>query len=135
MTSVLVLGISLAGGAGAATRYAADQALTKWLQSPRFARRLGSAQGWGIAVVNITGSFVLGVLAGPLGLTAWGPVVTMGFLGGYTTFSTASLNALRIALDGGARRGIAHALATYVLSIVAAGTGLALSAALFAAAG
>lgn len=140
----LLLGISLAGGAGAATRFVADEAFTKWFGSSRLAERLAhrfgkrfsGTQGWGILAVNVTGSFLVGILAGPLALVSWGQVVTMGFLGGYTTFSTASLNSVRIALDrelGRSRfyQGAAYALVTYLLSVFAAVLGLMLGSALF----
>ncbi len=50
-------------------------------------------------LVNLTGSFLLGVLAGVVVHSAWGLVVTTGLLGGYTTFSTASLDSVRLLQD------------------------------------
>lgn len=127
----LVVAISLAGGAGAATRFTVDGALTKWFTRGGRAKRFGGAQGWGILAVNITGSLALGLLAGPLASMVWGPVVTVGFLGGYTTFSTASLNSVQIALDSKGRRGLVYALSTYLFSVAAAMTGFLISSALF----
>lgn len=130
----LLLGVSLAGGAGAATRFVADDVFTKWLEASRLQKRFGGTQGWGILAVNVTGSFAVGVLAGPLALVSWGQVVTMGFLGGYTTFSTASLNSVRIALERKLERSrfyqaAGYALGTYLLSVFAAVVGFVIGSA------
>lgn len=77
------LGVAVAGGLGAGLRYMVDMGLTALLR-PKFP--------WGIMVVNLTGSFALGLLAGVATDTVVGSAVTIGFLGGYTTFSTVSLD-------------------------------------------
>ncbi len=131
MTPLLFLAVAVAGGAGAAVRFLADEGLTRWLRTPTLAKRFKHTQGWGIAIINVTGSFILGLLAGPLSLVPWGAIVSVGFLGGYTTFSTASLNSVRIALDAGKVAGATYALATYLLSVAAAGLGLVLGSLIF----
>ena len=131
MTPTLFLAVAVAGGLGAAVRFLADESITRWLRTPALAKRFKHTQGWAIVIVNVTGSFLLGLLAGPLALVAWGRVVSVGFLGGYTTFSTASLNSVRIALDKGKTAGATYALATYLLSVLAAGLGLVLGALVF----
>lgn len=84
MTGVwLALAVAAAGGAGAALRHVVDQAV------PKGARR---EFPWGLFVVNLTGSFALGILTG---LALGDPVHAIfatGLLGGYTTFSSASLD-------------------------------------------
>lgn len=83
----VALGIAIAGGIGAATRHLVDNSLPD---------RVRERFPWGIMLVNLTGSFALGIL---VGLTLEYPiasVLSVGFLGGYTTFSTASLDAVRL---------------------------------------
>ncbi len=88
MTSTLF--VALAGGLGAIARYALDVALTG---------RLG--QSWvRLSIINVTGSALLGLIAGLSAAQLVPPVVHVvvgaGFLGGYTTFSAASLATARL---------------------------------------
>lgn len=94
----LALVTALAGGAGAVLRFVVD-ALVSQLFARRAARR-GQAPvtlPLGLLVVNMTGSFAIGVLAGVAlqGGAAWS-VIGVGVLGGYTTFSAASLAAVQL---------------------------------------
>lgn len=75
MTIVLT---ALAGSAGALVRY---------LVSGVVQRRSGSSMPLGTATVNLAGAFLLGVVLGAGGDTAWSTVAA-GFTGGLTTFST-----------------------------------------------
>jgi fluoride exporter len=122
MNGWVFVATAMAGGAGAALRYVVD-VLVSAGRPARFPL--------GILLVNVTGSFALGVLTG-LGAgaidTDLAMVVGVGLLGGYTTFSTVSLEAV-LALDAGqARRGWLNAAGTLVLGVSAAGLGLALGA-------
>ena len=122
MTAVLV---ALVGGLGAATRFVVDG----WFRG-RWARRLPLAT----IAINVTGSLVIGLLAGALAagalpVTAY-TVAATGFCGGYTTFSTASIETLRLAQAGDARRATANALGSLVLTVAAASLGFALVVAL-----
>jgi fluoride exporter len=116
MTLLLV---ALAGGLGAATRFLVDG----WV-----AARLRSSVPTGTVVVNVTGSLALGLLTGWAlrhgGGGQLATVVGTGFLGGYTTFSTASVEAVRLARGGRAVAAFAHALGMVVLSLAAALAGL-----------
>lgn len=85
----LALLIAVAGGIGAAVRYAIDSALTALLK-PRFP--------WGIMLVNLSGSFALGFLTGLALDNDVARVIAVGLLGGYTTFSTASIDSVRLLL-------------------------------------
>ena len=109
---------ALAGGIGAGLRYIVDVLV------------VGGRPGrlpLGILVVNITGSFALGVLTGlGAGLVgtdlAW--VVGVGLLGGYTTFSTVSAESVLLMRAGETRRGWMNALITLGLGVAAGAAGL-----------
>jgi CrcB protein len=67
--------------------------------------RLGSRFPYGTFVVNITGSFLIGVIVTVLAARAhWSPnwryLIPIGFIGGYTTFSAFELETLRLFQDG-----------------------------------
>lgn len=119
MTGWVLIAAALAGGAGAGLRYLVDVLVV----GGRLARF-----PLGILVVNVTGSFALGMLTG-LGAgfvgtdLAW--VLGVGLLGGYTTFSTVSVESALLIRTGEARRGWMNALGTLVLGVVAAAAGLA----------
>lgn len=64
------------------------------------ARWLGTQLPWGIFIINVTGSFAMGLIAGYLAFKAqanWSQsarlFIATGVLGGYTTFSAFSLDA------------------------------------------
>lgn len=119
MNAWVLLGAALAGGAGAGLRYVVD-VLVIGGRPARFPL--------GILVVNVTGSFALGVLTGlGAGLVgtdlAWD--LGVGLLGGYTTFSTVSVESALLIRTGEARRGWMNALGTLVLGVAAAAAGLA----------
>ncbi|WP_314502990.1 CrcB family protein [uncultured Microbacterium sp.] len=115
-------GAAAAGGIGAGLRYLVD-ILVVGTKPTRFPL--------GIFVVNVTGSFALGVLTG-LGATrvgddvAW--VIGVGLLGGYTTFSTVSAESTLLLRSGEARRGWLNAAGTLVGAVMAAGAGLVVGA-------
>jgi len=81
-------------------------------------------------LINVSGSFLLGLVQRyALETTALSPEVrtmlTIGVLGGYTTFSTFSYETLRLVEDGDWRRASAYILFSVVLSIAAALIGVA----------
>jgi CrcB protein len=110
----------LAGASGAVTRFLLDAWTKQRWQSPF---------PLATVVINITGSLLLGVLAGMVLFhdqsSAWQTVLGTGFCGGYTTFSTASFETVRLVQQG--RRGLAllNALVSLVLSVAACALGLA----------
>lgn len=119
MSSLLFVAAALAGGVGAMLRYALDVGVAK-IAGRRFP--------WGILVVNLSGSFALGLVttAMPDQLILLGA----GLLGGYTTFSTAMLDAVALWRDGERAASAAYAVGMLVLGLLAAALGLALGTAL-----
>lgn len=125
--AALIALAALGGGVGAALRYAVDEAVTaRW-------RRGGSRGGprdfpLGIFLVNVTGSLALGLLvgllAGPAASPGWFALLGTGLLGGYTTFSTASLDAVRLARSGRVGTALVYGVGTMVATISAAVLGL-----------
>lgn len=116
----LLLPIALAGGVGAALRLFVDGAVRAALPA-----RWSSLA---TLVVNVTGSFLLGLLTGlaaSSGLDrAWLLVLGGGLLGGYTTFSTASVEAVRLLLDRRPAPGLGLAAVGLVATVAAALLGL-----------
>lgn len=117
----MIVVLTLAAGAlGAVIRFVVDSSIKqRWTSSFPLAT----------VVINVTGSLLLGVLAGLVLFhgqpSAWQTVVGTGFCGGYTTFSTASFETVRLVQLG--RRGFAllNALGSLVLSVAACAAGLA----------
>lgn len=121
MTPLLFLAIAVAGGVGAVCRFVLDGLLTS-LSEADFP--------WPTVLINITGSLLLGLITGfaVSGLLpeAWRLVLGAGFLGGYTTFSTASVDTVRLLQQQRWAAGIVHGLGTLVIAVGAAGLGLGL---------
>jgi CrcB protein len=92
---MLILMVAAGGAAGAVARYS----LSGWVQS-----LVGSTFPLGTLVVNGLGSFLLGLSVYLFSNLALSPevrsMVTIGFLGGFTTFSTFSYEAT-VLLEGG----------------------------------
>ncbi len=92
----------------------------------------GPGYPWGTLAVNIVGSLAMGVLAGMLarGLVAGGEaarlLIGVGLLGGFTTFSAFSLDAVLMAERGGWIAALPYILASVIGSIVALVAGLQL---------
>ncbi len=119
---VLVLTAGL-GGVGAVARFAADRFL-----APRMPAGLPLAT----VVVNAVGSLALGIVVGAgrwHGLEPWVvQVLGAGLLGGFTTFSTVSLDAVQQVRLGRWRTGAAIAGGGLLVCLVAGCAGLALAA-------
>ncbi len=81
--------------------------LLRFLCSNLVARTFGESFPWGTLLVNVSGSFLIGLfaaVAGPDGRLLVGSTarqfVMVGIFGGYTTFSSFSLQTLSLARDG-----------------------------------
>ncbi|TQL48574.1 camphor resistance protein CrcB [Homoserinimonas aerilata] len=118
MTPLLFVLVSVAGGLGAACRLLVDGAL----------RPLSKRMPAGTWVVNVSGSLLLGLLTG-LAIAGtlpaeWHLVLGAGFLGGYTTFSTASFETVRMLQQRRPLAAVANGLGMLAASTLAAGLGL-----------
>lgn len=116
------LWIAFAGGLGAVARYLIDFAITT---------RTETRLPVGTLSINISGSLLLGLLigAGPaLGSDAL-HIAGIGFLGGFTTFSTASVELVQLVHAGRGRAAAGLALGMLGASLAAAWIGLVLGAA------
>nr|WP_217271143.1 fluoride efflux transporter CrcB [Frigoribacterium sp. VKM Ac-2836] len=116
---MLVVAVAAAGGVGAALRFVVDGLVKD---------RLGAAYPWGTTVINLSGSFALGLLTG-LALQAvvapeWKLVLGTGLLGGYTTFSTASVETVRLLATGRRGAAVASGLGMLVGAVAVASLGL-----------
>ena len=125
---VSALWIALGGALGSVARYFASVAL---------ARTLGPAFPWGTILVNVSGSLLIGTMAGWEG--ADGRLmesafvryfVMVGICGGYTTFSAFSLQTLEMLHVGDVGRAGANVAASVLLCVIAAWAGYSLAAAL-----
>jgi CrcB protein len=94
------------------------------------ARTVGETFPWGTLVVNVTGAFVIGALAGMAPLVG-GVMATAGFrdfavvgiLGGYTTVSSFALQTLNLALAGEMLRSALNVAISSALCLAAVGGG------------
>lgn len=86
---------------------------------------------WATLAVNLLGSFLIGVLAARLSAFEAGHVLRLflvtGLLGGFTTFSAFSLDAMTLWQRGNAGAAIAYVLASVLLSLAAAPLGFTLA--------
>src|SRR4051794_41283699 len=113
---MLALLVALAAGVGAVVRYVLDQLMTS--------RRQGGFPV-GTFVVNVSGSFVLGLSTGlalhhGLGGDA-ATVVGAGFAGGFTTFSTGAWECLALAETGAARTAAAYGVGSFAAGALGGG--------------
>ena len=110
------------GGLGASLRH---------LVNLTCARCLGPGFPWGTFIINITGSTVMGLIAGYLAFKGeasqpWRLFLMTGILGGYTTFSAYSLDAALLYERGELASAALYVVGSVVLSIAGLFAGLAL---------
>ena len=120
-----LLFIALGGASGSVSRYL----LAQWTH----AQWQGSFP-LGTLVVNVSGSFAMGVVFALLERQIlhpdWRGVLMVGFLGAFTTFSTFSLEAITLWESGQTGQAASYVLASVVLSLLAAGGAITLTRAL-----
>ena len=122
-----ILAVGVGGGLGALARY-----YIAGLVQPA-----GSAFNWGIFVVNITGGLLMGLIveASALKLNLAPDLrafLTVGILGGYTTFSTFSLDSVLLLQKGEYAQAAAYIVGSVALSILALFAGLWIVRAIYA---
>jgi CrcB protein len=124
MTVAALVGVSVAGAIGAPARYVVERAVTS--------RRAGTFP-LGTLVVNVSGSLVLGIIAGAALYHGFGGAprawLGTGFCGAYTTFSTFGLETVSLAERGEQRVATTYAVASTVIGCAAAALGLLVAAA------
>lgn len=114
--------VFLGGGLGSMLRYGVNVGVT---------RATGANFPWGIALINVTGSTVMGLIAGYLAFRgdaaqSWRVFLMTGVLGGYTTFSAFSLDAALLYERGEVGLALFYVVGSVVLSILGLFGGLAL---------
>jgi CrcB protein len=123
---MVLIEIAVGGAAGAVARYLVDVTVSE---------RTGGAFPYGTLVVNLSGTFILGLLA-TLALdrsvlpAAIRPSMLIGFLGAYTTFSTWMLESWRLADEGAMLGAVANIGGSVLLGLVGLGAGIAIGRAL-----
>ncbi|WP_138469810.1 fluoride efflux transporter CrcB [Poseidonocella sp. HB161398] len=117
--------VALGGAIGASGRYLSGIAAM---------RLMGPGFPWGTFFVNVAGSFLMGVFVTVMALkggTKFAPLLTVGMLGGFTTFSSFSLDAVTLWERGELATAAFYVGASVVLSLAALFLGLALSRMVF----
>ena len=123
---ITYLWIALGGALGSMARYSTSNLVASWL---------GAHFPWGTLIINVLGSFVIGffgALTGPGGkVFASNDVrlfVMVGICGGYTTFSSFSLQTLDLMRDGHYLRAGFNVLGSVALCLLAVFIGYAMAA-------
>jgi len=119
MTPPLFVAVALAGGLGATLRLVVDGVVRA---------RVHTTLPVGTLLINVVGSLLLGLITG-LTLALWLPeawhlVLGGGLLGGFTTFSTASYETVRLAQDRRSLPTLFNGLGMLVLAVGCASLGL-----------
>jgi len=110
-----ILAVAAGGALGAVVRY---------LVAIGSARAFGTDFPWGTLIINVTGSFLIGLFAA-LFATRWNLpqaariFLTVGICGGYTTFSTFSLDAWYLIERGQTWASAVYMMASVALSLAA----------------
>ncbi len=117
------LAIAFAGALGATSRYVVDHLISA---------RLPGVLPWGTFLINVSGSLLAGIVAaltaGQMLRPAVALVVGGGFLGAYTTFSTAMYESVKLLEQGAHRHAVTNLTLPLATSIAAATLGWQLGA-------
>lgn len=118
MTTCLV---AVGGGAGAGLRLALNGFVHRHVR-PNYPVAM--------AIINVTGSFVLGLVTGLAAGRAlpeqWTLFIGVGLVGGFTAFSTTSFQTLRLLQERRVWLAVANSFGMIVLAVIAAGLGIGL---------
>lgn len=115
-----VFQVALGGAMGATARYGVNRAAMA---------AFGPGFPWATLIVNVAGSFLMGVLVVALSRpgNAWAPLLMTGVLGGFTTFSAFSLDTLTLWQRGAQGAAAVYVAASVGLSLLAIAAGLAVA--------
>jgi CrcB protein len=118
----LIIAIAAGGAIGSVARH---------YMSAQVARLAGSGFPWGILAVNVLGGFVMGLLVEAMALRfqvseAWRAFLTVGLLGGFTTFSAFSLDVVLLIERGQTAAALAYIAVSVIASVLALFLGLLL---------
>ncbi|WP_238365577.1 fluoride efflux transporter CrcB [Mesobacterium pallidum] len=119
--SLTLIYVALGGALGATARYLTGLAAV---------RVMGHGFPYGTLTVNVVGSFLMGgivVLLGHFGANRYAPFLMTGLLGGFTTFSAFSLDAITLYERGAVGLAATYVTASVVLSLAALFAGLILA--------
>jgi fluoride exporter len=121
------LWVGLGGFLGANARYVVGV----WM-----VERLGAAFPWHTLLINVSGSLAIGVILTLLterfdADPAWRLLVVVGFLGGYTTFSSYTFEALALARAGEWPAAVGYVLASNLVGLLAVVAGMLLARAVW----
>jgi CrcB protein len=114
------LWVGIGGFVGANLRYILGRVISD---------RWGAVFPYGTLVINVSGAFVIGILmviltertvADPL----WRQLTVVGFLGGYTTFSSYTWEAVRLFDDGRWGPGLGYLIGSNLLGLLACAAGM-----------
>jgi CrcB protein len=116
----LLIAVALGGALGSVARH---------LVAARITHVYGTQFPWGILTVNVVGSFVMGVLAEAMALRfalapEWRAFLTVGILGGFTTFSSFSFDVATLIERGDLGPAAVYVAASVLLSVGALFAGL-----------
>ncbi|OJT97718.1 MAG: hypothetical protein BGN82_00315 [Alphaproteobacteria bacterium 65-7] len=119
MKAGMIAAVAAGGGLGSVARYFVSQ-----VQNPTW-----TGFPYGIFLVNVSGGFVMGVIAELLALrfnvsTEMRAFLTTGIMGGYTTFSTFSLESALLIQRGAIGTAASYVAGSAILSIAALFAGL-----------
>jgi CrcB protein len=120
--------IAIGSALGGMSRFACSRYVALWF---------GETFPWGTLTVNVVGSFIIGffaTLSGPDGRLLVSPdvrqFVMVGFCGGYTTFSSLSLQTLDLIRNGDVAEASGNILLSVVLCMISVWIGYAIAAAM-----
>jgi len=116
----LLIAVALGGAFGSVARH---------LVAERITQVYGAQFPWGILTVNVVGSFVMGLLVEAMALRLvlspeWRAFLTVGILGGFTTFSSFSLDVAALIERGEFGPAAVYVAASVLLSVGALFAGL-----------
>lgn len=114
MTWLAWIAVALLGGCGAVARFAVDGAVST---------RLGRDFPYGTFVINISGSFVLGLLTGAAVTGVTATLTGTATIGSFTTFSTWMLETHRLREDGEFRPALLNVVVSLFAGFAAAALG------------